>query len=114
MSSGIETRVDRIESLLERVTQMQSASQQQIDENNQSLARLEARVDEFVFQAQRLFNQGAEWLNRLEPQAERADAMIARLDRNYEAHQRELAQFRIITNAALERIDRVLDYLWTI
>lgn len=68
-------------------------------------------MDEFVFQVQRLLTNNAERALSLEGQIERHEAMIRRLDRNYETQQQALTEYRITTNAALEKIDRVLDYL---
>lgn len=111
MTSDLEPRVAKLEVDMEELKQVVVQNNRQIGELSVSLARLDARIDEFVFQAQRLLTGQAERLERVEGQAERADAIITRLDRNYEAQQSQLAEFRITTNAALERIDRVLDYL---
>ncbi|WP_256366802.1 hypothetical protein [Anabaena sp. UHCC 0204] len=36
---------------------------------------------------------------------------MLKLDRNYEEQKLQFQEFQLTTNAALERIDRVLDYL---
>lgn len=125
MSNGLESRMDRVEATLDRVAAL-------TEQNSQQLSRLDARVDEFVFQAQRLISQQAERLNVSEARLERMESIAAsltrneeanrarlnrldetieRLDRNYEIAQSNFAEFQRTTNAALERIDRVLDYL---
>lgn len=111
MTGNLEQRVERLEVDMEELKRVVEQNNRQIGEMSVGLTRLEARIDEFVFQAQRLLTQGAERLNRIEPQLERDEAMIQRLDRNYEVQQQQLAEFRTTTNAALDRIDRILDYL---
>lgn len=117
---------------LDRLTERQDRTQAQLDqlsvaqENTQGkLDQLSERVDSFVFSAQRLFNQQAERLIQLEGQAERLEAVVQMLARNYQAHQSQLQELQRSTqefqrasleqqrsnSAALERIDRILDYL---
>jgi len=100
----LTVRVDGIAQKVDELTASQTQTQVQLNQ-------LSSRVDEFVFQAQRLFTQNAERLIRLEGQTERLEALAQRLDRNYSAQQSQLQEFQQTTGAALERIDRVLDYL---
>lgn len=102
----------------DNLTAAQTRTQNQLDQLTEKVDRVSGRVDEFVFQAQRLFTQQAERLNRTEGQADRLEAVVQLLTRNYEAQQTQLQEFQRstlefqrTTNAALERIDRVLDYL---
>lgn len=113
-----EQRLDRIEGNISSLTEAQRRTQEQLDQLVQmqiqtqgKLNQMSNRVDEFVFQAQRLFSQSGGKLDNLEGQAERLEAIVRRLDRNYEEQQSQLREFRVTTNAALERIDRVLDFL---
>jgi chromosome segregation ATPase len=89
---------------LDNLTNTQAHTQRQLDQ-------LSSRVDEFVFQAQRLLTQNAERLIRVEGQVDRLEALFQLLNRNYSAQQSQLQEFQQTTGAALERIDRVLDYL---
>lgn len=113
-----EQRLDRIEGNISSLTEAQRRTQAQLDQLVQmqiqtqgKLNQMSNRVDEFVFQAQRLFSQSGGKLENVEGQAERLEAIVRRLDRNYEEQQSQLREFRVTTNAALERIDRVLDFL---
>ena len=100
------------------LTAAQTRTQHQLAQLTEKVDRVSGRVDEFVFQAQRLFTQQAERLNRTEGQADRLEAVVQLLTRNYEAQQTQLQEFQRstlefqrTTNAVLERIDRVLGYL---
>jgi chromosome segregation ATPase len=113
-----EQRLDRIEGDISSLTITQRRTQSQLDQLAQmqiqtqaKLNQMSNRVDEFVFQAQRLFTQSAGKLDNAEGQTERLEAVVRRLDRNYEEQQSQLREFRLTTNAAPERIDRVLDFL---
>ena len=89
---------------VDSLAESQAQTQTQLDQ-------LSSRVSEFVFHVQRLLTQQGERLIPLEGQAERLEAVVRLLNRNYEAQQSQLQEFQQTTNAALERIDRVLDYL---
>lgn len=139
-------RQDRTQVQLDRLTEKQDRTQTQLDQltvtvedisqkvdelseaqsqTQTQLNQLSSQVDEFVFQAQRLFAQGGERLNNAEgiiqllnrdrvgheTRIDRLEEIVQRLDRNYEAQQSQFQEFQRTTNAALERIDRVLDYL---
>jgi chromosome segregation ATPase len=113
-----QVQLDQLGSKVDRLTTAQSQTQNQLDQLTSKVdeltvaqAQSQSRLDEFVFQAQRLFTQNAERLIRLEGQTERLEALVQRLDRNYSAQQSQLQEFQQTTGAALERIDRVLDYL---
>lgn len=110
---------------IDRLSDRQDRTQVQLDQLNNTVndlttsqSQTESRLAEFIFQAQRLITQQAERLIRVEGQANRLEAIILRLDRNYEAQQAQLQElqrsnqeFQQSTTAALERIDRILDYL---
>ncbi len=76
-----------------------------------TVKQMSSRVDEFVFQTQRLLSQHAGRLNTVEGQTDRFEAVIKKLDRNYEEQKASLNEYQKTTNATLERIDRILDYL---
>ncbi len=117
----LTVRIDGLAEKTDNVTDAQRQTQTQIDQLTEGVNRVSSRVDEFVFHAQRLFTQQATRLEQTEWQTERLEALEAimrRLDRNYEAQQAQLQEFQAqmqefqrTTNAALERIDRILDYL---
>lgn len=104
-------RQDRTQAQLDRLTVTVENISQKVDDLTVAQAQSQSRMDEFVFQAQRLFTQSAERLIRLEGQTERLEALLQRLDRNHSAQQSQLQEFQQTTGAALERIDRILDYL---
>jgi predicted RNase H-like nuclease (RuvC/YqgF family) len=104
MTNDLHRRVERLEVDMEDLKQL-------VAENARQISNLSGKVDEFVFQAQRLLTNNAERISIVEGQADRHEATIQRLDRSYEAQQQAQNEFRITTGAALERIDRVLDYL---
>ncbi|MDY6898886.1 MAG: 6-aminohexanoate hydrolase, partial [Cyanobacteriota bacterium] len=80
-------------------------------ELSESQAQLNQRLDSFIFSSQRLLTQQAERLIRLEGQTERLEGIVQMLARNYQELQRSTQEFQRTSNAALERIDRILDYL---
>jgi len=113
-----EQRLDRIEGNISSLAEAQRRTQAQLDQlvemqiqTQGKLNQMSNRVDEFVFQAQRLFSHSGGKLDNVEGQTERLEAIVRRLDRNYEQQQSQLREFGVTTNAALERIDRVLDFL---
>lgn len=93
----IEQRLDRLEQQLETLAESQ--------------LQMSNRVGEFVFQSQRLFTRLGDRGESHEARIERLEAITQRLDRGYEEQRSLNQEFRTTTNAALERIDRILDYL---
>ncbi|NET57404.1 MAG: 6-aminohexanoate hydrolase [Symploca sp. SIO2E6] len=89
---------------LDQLTVSQETTQTQLDQ-------LSERVDAFIFNAQRLFSQTGERMIVVEGQTERLVGVVQMLQRNYSAQQSQLQEFQLTTNAALERMDRILDYL---
>jgi chromosome segregation ATPase len=96
---------------LDELTAAQTQTQAQLDQLTQKADQLSSRVDEFVFQATRLFAQQGERLIRVEGLTESLTGIVQRLDRNYQSQQSQIQEFQRTTNASLERIDRILDYL---
>ncbi|MCL1475694.1 hypothetical protein [Argonema antarcticum] len=104
----------QVDQLTAAQTQTQSRVEQLVESQTQTqtqLNQLTERVEQFIFHSQRLVTQHAERLERTEGQTERLEAIVRMLNRNYEAQQSQMREFQVTTNAALERIDRVLDYL---
>jgi len=114
----LSDRQDRTQTQLDLLSDRQDRTQTQLDLLSSKVddlttiqSQTESRLDEFIFQVQRLLTQNAERLIRVEGQADRLEALLLRLDRNYEAQQSQFLEFQRTTGAALERIDRVVDYL---
>lgn len=99
-----DERLNRVETQLSQLAEAQIQTQT-------SIKQMSNRIDEFVFQSQRLLSQQASRLINVEGQTERFEAVIKKLDRNYEEQKTSLTEYRKTTNATLERIDRILDYL---
>ncbi len=105
-----------------QVSETQTASQAALDAQLGQLGRSQAateaqiertdqRLDEFIFQVQRLLSRDAERLDIVEGRIERLEAIAQRLDRNYEAQQVQFQEFQITTRASQERQERLLEYL---
>ncbi|NEP62687.1 MAG: 6-aminohexanoate hydrolase [Symploca sp. SIO2G7] len=103
-SSSANERLEQLTVKVDRLTESQETTQTQLNQ-------LSERVDAFVFNAQRLFSQTGERMIIVEGQTERLVGVVQMLQRNYSAQQSQLQEFQLTTNAALERIDRILDYL---
>ena len=106
-----QTQLDQLAVRVDELTAAQAHTQTQLDQ-------LSGRVDEFILQASRVFAQQGERMIRVEGLTESLTGVVQRLDRNYQAQQSQLQEsqqstqeFQRTTNAALERIDRILDYL---
>lgn len=99
-----DERLNRVEAQLSQLAEAQIQTQT-------SIKQMSNRVDEFVFQSQRLLSQQASRLINVEGQTERLEAIAKKLDRDYEQQKASLNEYRITTDATLERIDRILDYL---
>ena len=99
-----DERLNRVEAQLSQLAEAQIQTQT-------SIKQMSNRVDEFVFQSQRLLSQQAGRLINVEGQTERLEAIAKKLDRDYEVQKASLNEYRITTDATLERIDRILDYL---
>jgi len=98
------TKQDRTQIMLDELGTKQDRTQTQLDQ-------LSSRVDEFIFHTQRLFNKAGGEIEETKARTERLEALMLKLDRNYEEQKSQFQEYQLTTNAALERIDRVLDYL---
>ncbi len=115
---GTQSQLDQLAVKVDALANAQEGTQAQLD-------RLSLRIDSFVFEVGRLFTQQSERLDRSEGQTERLEAIVQMLNRNYQAQQSQLQELQRATtefqrasqeyqrsnSAALERIDRILDYL---
>lgn len=102
---------DRTQVMLDDLGTKQDRTQTQLDQLGVKVDQLSNRVDEFVFHTQRLFNKAGSETEETKARTERLEALMLKLDRNYEEQKSQFQEFQRSTNAALERIDRVLDYL---
>jgi chromosome segregation ATPase len=110
-AESAKRQLDRVGEKLDQAVSRQDATDAQIDRLTQRVDQLSSRMDEFVFHTQRIFNQQATVLERADGRSERLEAIMQRLDRSYEEQKSQFKEFQRTTGAALERIDRVLDYL---
>ncbi len=111
-------KIDQLATKVDQLTEAQTQTQSQLNQLSQLSAQSQARVDqlfgrvdEFVFQAQRLFTQQAQILERVDGRTESLEVIVRRLDRNYQEQKSQFQEFQRTTNAAIERIERILDYL---
>ena len=96
---------------LAELTIKQDRTQIQLDQLSVKLDQTDTRLNEFIFHTQRLFTQAGTRVEQLEGRTERLENIVELLNRNYQVQQNQFSEFQRTTNAALERIDRVLDYL---
>ena len=104
MLDELGAKQDRTQIMLDELGAKQDHTQTQLDQ-------LSSRVDEFIFHTQRLFNKAGGEIEETKARTERLEALMLKLDRNYEEQKSQFQEYQLTTNAALERIDRVLDYL---
>jgi chromosome segregation ATPase len=105
------TKQDRTQIMLDELGAKQDRTQTQLDRLGMRVDQLSSRVDEFIFHTQRLFNKAGGEIEETKARTERLEAIMLKLDRNYEEQKSQFQEYQLTTNAALERIDRVLDYL---
>nr|MDZ8041520.1 6-aminohexanoate hydrolase [Nostoc sp. CreGUA01] len=86
-------------------------TQSSLDQQKERIDQLSDKVDAFITHTQRLFTKTGSEVEVTKARTERLEAMMLRLDRNYEEQKSQSQEFQRTTVAALERIDRVLDYL---
>ncbi|MEC4816112.1 MAG: 6-aminohexanoate hydrolase [Scytonema sp. PMC 1069.18] len=118
-------RLDRIENELAAVRQLLTSAAIYAESANRGVDRLTAaqaqtqaqldsiidRVDVFVSESQRLFTRLGTVAERVDGRTESLEVVVRRLDRNYEEQKSQFQEFKQTTEAALSRIDRLLDYL---
>jgi len=103
---------------LDELTIKQDRTQSQIDQLGArvdqiggKVDQLSGKVDSFVTHTQRLFTKAGGEVEETKARTERLEALILKLDRNFEEQRSEFQEFKRTTGAALQRIDRILDYL---
>lgn len=120
-----EQRLERIEDNIASLTDAQRRTQSQlsllaqqvdqmsirVDQMSSRVDQMSSRIDQFVYHTQRLFTQAGTAIERVEGTTETLEAIVRRLDRSYREQQSQINEFRVTTNATLERVDRVIDYL---
>ena len=111
MLDELGAKQDRSQIMLDELGTKQDRSQTQLDQLGMRVDQLSSRVDEFIFHTQRLFNKAGGEIEETKARTERLEAIMLKLDRNYEEQKSQFQEYQLTTNAALERIDRVLDYL---
>ena len=111
MLDELGAKQDRSQIMLNELGIKQDCTQSQLDQLGMQVDQLSSRVDEFIFHTQRLFNKAGGEIEETKARTERLEAIMLKLDRNYEEQKSQFQEYQLTTNAALERIDRVLDYL---
>ncbi|MDB9309263.1 6-aminohexanoate hydrolase [Aphanizomenon sp. CS-733/32] len=111
MLDELGAKQDRSQIILDELGAKQDHTQTQLDQLGIRVDQLSSRVDEFIFHTQRLFNKAGGEIEETKARTERLEALMLKLDRNYEEQKSQFQEYQLTTNAALERIDRVLDYL---
>lgn len=105
------SRFDQLGFRVDQLVESQTQTVARLDQLTQKVDQLTERVDNFVYHAQRLFTALGDRVIPVEGQVDRFEPVIKMLARNYEAQQSQLQEFQVTTNASLERMDRILDYL---
>ncbi|MCC5637915.1 6-aminohexanoate hydrolase [Nostoc sp. CHAB 5844] len=83
-----------------------------VDQIGARVDQLSLKLDSFVTHTQRLFTRAGGEIEETKARTERLEALMLKLDRNFEEQKSQFQEFQRTTSAALERIDRVLDYLF--
>lgn len=98
---------------LAELTLKQDRTQSQLDQIGEKVDQLSEKVDSFVTHTQRLFTRAGSEVEETKARTERLEALMLKLDRNFDEQKSQFQEFQLTTGAALERIDRILDYLLT-
>ncbi|MEH1938010.1 MAG: 6-aminohexanoate hydrolase [Nostoc sp.] len=102
---------DRTQFHLDELTIKQDRTQSHLDQTGVKVDQLSDKVDSFITHTQRLFTKTGSEIEETKARTERLEALMLKLDRNFEEQKSQFQEFQLTTGAALERIDRVLDYL---
>ncbi|MEH1840405.1 MAG: 6-aminohexanoate hydrolase [Nostoc sp.] len=109
---------DRTQFHLDELTIKQDRTQSHLDQLEVGIDRVGAKVDQlsdkvdsFITHTQRLFIKAGSEIEETKARTERLEALMLKLDRSFEEQKSQFREFQLTTGAALERIDRVLDYL---
>lgn len=113
-----EQRFQRVERELNEVRALLASAATHAEAANQNFNRLSGKVDEFIFQASRLFSQQGEILSRVDARQESLTGIIQKLDRGFEAQQHQFGQFQGIMREMNQQIAQnqqsiqsILEYL---
>ncbi|MEH1833467.1 MAG: 6-aminohexanoate hydrolase [Nostoc sp.] len=82
-----------------------------VDQVGGKVDQLSDKVDSFITHTQRIFTKAGNETEETKARTERLEALMLKLDRNFDEQKSQFQEFQLTTGAALERIDRVLDYL---
>jgi chromosome segregation ATPase len=114
----LTVKQDRTQSHLDELTIKQDLTQfhldqlgARVDQIGGKVDQLSDKVDSFITHTQRLFTKAGGEIEETKARTERLEALMLKLDRNFEEQKSQFQEFQLTTGAALERIDRVLDYL---
>ncbi len=107
----LSVKQDRTQSYLDELSVKQDRTQSHLDQQKERIDQLSDKVDAFITHTQRLFTKTGSEVEETKARTERLEALMLKLDRNYEEQKSQSQEFQRTTVAALERIDRVLDYL---
>jgi predicted nucleic acid-binding Zn-ribbon protein len=107
----LSIKQDRTQSHLDELSIKQDRTQSQLDQIGVHVDQLSDRVDSFITHTQRLFTKAGGEIEETKARTERLEALMLKLDRSFEEQKSQFQEFQLTTGAALERIDRILDYL---
>jgi predicted nucleic acid-binding Zn-ribbon protein len=107
----LSIKQDRTQSHLDELSIKQDRTQSQLDQIGVRVDQLSDRVDSFITHTQRLFTKAGGEIEETKARTERLEALMLKLDRSFEEQKSQFQEFQLTTGAALERIDRILDYL---
>jgi chromosome segregation ATPase len=107
----LSIKQDRTQSHLDELSIKQDHTQSQLDQIGVRVDQLSDKVDSFITHTQRLFTKAGGEIEETKARTERLEALMLKLDRSFEEQKSQFQEFQLTTGAALERIDRVLDYL---
>ncbi|MEH2013098.1 6-aminohexanoate hydrolase [Nostoc sp.] len=96
---------------LDELTIKQDRTQSNLDQIGVRVDQLSDKIDSFVTHTQRLFTKTGSEIEETKARTEQLEALMLKLDRSFEEQKSQFQEFQLTTGAALERIDRVLDYL---
>ncbi|MCC5617295.1 6-aminohexanoate hydrolase, partial [Nostoc sp. CHAB 5836] len=106
-----QSHLDQIGVRVDQLTIKQDRTQSQLDQIGVRVDQLSDRLDSFITHTQRLFTKAGGEIEETKARTERLEALMLKLDRGFEEQKSQFQEFQLTTGAALERIDRVLDYL---
>lgn len=103
--------MESLQATMQLIAQQQLANTQALGQLGQRVDQLAGRIDEFVFQAQRLISNQSDRLSRTEAAVESIADSVGRLTRNSEADRAAFRNYSERNDAMIDRLDRLVDYL---